>query len=136
MELPQDIRHIPGTWNRRLGDAWTDAAFRAPVLAFMRTFAATHSWALDGWDVTERFTGRGIDVKVPRRSPVQPAEGEDFAQRDGMRILVLGVMRARDRRRFEVALTFPDGAMTSEGRLAVMLDHALVALEAAEREQR
>lgn len=127
-----DIRQFP--WNRRPSDAWTDAAFRAPVLSFMRSFAATHSWVATGaWDVTERFTGRSVDVKVPRRSPVQPPEDVDFKQRDGVRILVLGVTRTRDRERFEVALSFPDGPRTSEGQLAVLLDRAQLSLEAAER---
>jgi hypothetical protein len=139
MDKPQDIRQLP--WNRRPSDAWTDAAFRAPVIAFMVGFVAGHSWVETGaWDATERFTStsaeaRGlgwssIEVKVPRKSPVQPAEVADFKQRTGVRILVLGVIRMRDQRRFEVALTFPAGSFTTATAIDTLLGHARFALEA------
>ena len=118
------------TWNRRASDAWTDAAFRAPVLTYMHSFVELHGWVEHGaWDVTERFADNGINVRVPRTPPVQPPNEADFKQRPGMRLLILGVTRTRDQRRFETALSFPDGATTLPVELAVLLDLAGRSLE-------
>lgn len=134
MAKPPDIARLP--WTREDSHAWTDSAFRALVLAWLRSFTETHSWvARDGWDVVERFTDRGISVRVQRTPPVQPAE-EDFRQRPGKRVLVVGMTRTRDRERFEVSVDFPEGAASSDEFVAKRLDLVRAALVAAERAER
>lgn len=126
----QDIATKP--WRRRASDAWTNAAFRAPVLTYLTSFLAFHSWA-DSYEVTERFIDRGIDVRVPRRPPVQPGETAPFYQRPGNQLLIIAVFRRRDNVRLEVALTFTQGNETSAGDLATQLVLATQSLEAANR---
>lgn len=127
---PADIARKP--WRRRAGDAWTSEPLRAPVLTFLADFVRGHSWARE-WDVTERFSDRGIDVRVPRKSPVQPAEETPFYQRRGLRLLVIGVTRCRDSRRLEVAISLPQGNETGSAELAALLDRVRLTLEAENR---
>jgi hypothetical protein len=129
-ERPADIARKP--WQRRASDAWTTAPLRAPVLTFLDGFVAEHGWAR-AWDVTERFSDHGVNVRVPRRSPVQPPEREPFYQRPGLRLLVIGVTRCRDARRFEVAISLPRGNTTPASELTVLLGRARLSLEAENR---
>lgn len=70
-ELPADFMRAPDVaalpWVRRRGDEWTDASFRAAVLAWIADFFSTHAWARR-WQVLERATGnrmsRRLDVPV------------------------------------------------------------------------
>jgi hypothetical protein len=130
--LPIDVESLRyGTWNRRPSDAWTNLALRVQIVATLDAFVIAHNWA-DAWDATERFTDTGINVRVPRTPPVQPAEVEDFKQRNGIRILVLGVTRDGTHgftpERFEVALSFPMG--NEDPLLPTLLDIARRTLEA------
>lgn len=129
-ERPADIARKP--WQRRASDAWTTALLRAPVLTFLDGFVAEHGWAR-AWDVTERFSDNGVNVRVPRRPPVQPPEREPFYQRPGLRLLVLGVTRCRDSRRFEVGVSFPQGNATSASELASLFGRVRLSLEAENR---
>lgn len=129
MTLPQDVARLKnGTWNRRPSDAWTDPVMRGQIVAFMDTFVTAHGWT-KRWDVTERFTDTGINVRVPRTQPVQPPDDPDFRQRGGLRILVMAVTRTRDKQRFEVGVSLPMG--NTEPLLTILLDSVRRSLEAA-----
>jgi len=129
--LPPDVARLRfGTWNQRPSDAWTDAATRAAAVAFLDSFLAEHGWA-DAWDCTERFASNGIDVRVPRTPPVQPAERADFQQRPGLRLLVMGVRRKRDQRRFEVAISFTRGDDIA-ARIGILLQRVRESFRASE----
>jgi hypothetical protein len=104
------------------------------VLAFIEGFVREHNWATR-YDVIERFSDRGIDVRVRRTPPVQPPEREPFYQRPGLKLLVFGVYRWRDNQRFEVALDFPEGNETSAISLSQLLNQAKLSLEAENRRQ-
>lgn len=109
-EKPLDIQNRP--WTRRTSEAWTTASLRAQVLTFIGDYVAARSW-LTSWDVVECFVDGGINVKVPRTPPVQPAE-DDFQQRPGLRLLKFGVTRKRDSVRLEVAVDFRSGVITTD----------------------
>jgi len=136
MPLPVDVASLRyGTWNRRSSDAWTDFATRSLVVAFLDAFLAEHGWA-NAWDCTERFADNGISVKVRRTPPVQPAERDDFQQRPGLRLLIMGVTRKRDTRRFEVAISFGRGTTTVNDSIAMLLDRTRESFRANEKAAR
>jgi len=56
-----DVAHLP--WVRRRGDEWTDATFRAAVLAWLVDVLAAATWARR-WRVTERATGSRLGSKL------------------------------------------------------------------------
>ncbi len=129
-ERPADIARKP--WLRRASDAWTDAPLRAAVLTYIEAFVRSHNWT-SRYEVTERFSDRGVNVRVPRTSPVQPPDREPFYQRPGLRLLVLAVYRDRDGERLEVAVSWPRGNETPEIERAQLLSQATLALEAEHR---
>lgn len=126
----QDIAQFP--WYGLLGDQWTTREIRRVVIVWAIEYVASRSW-LKAWDVIERFTDRGVSVAVPRQSPVQPAELEDFRKRPGLPVLLIGVTRRRDGRRFEVGLSFPGGAQTSLDEVGFELQRARASLDAEHR---
>jgi len=132
MTLPADVATLRlGTWNRRKSDSWSDFSFRAQVVDFLDAFVDLRSWA-SSWIVTERFATSNINVKIPRTLPVQEAELEDFKQRDGVRILVVVVVRV-DQAELEVATSFPNGPGTTPAALAKILDLAGPSIDALNR---
>ena len=126
----QDIDRLP--WQRRTSDAWTSQSFRGPVLVFLDGFVRSRSWAAS-WQVVERFADNGITAKVPRVGPYQPPEVEDFAQRPGVRLLIVRAVRRRDMRIFEVGLGFPLGNATEGMVVQANLNTAVLSLDAEQR---
>jgi hypothetical protein len=131
--LPADIALLRFTWGRRASDAWTDEAFRAPVLVFLDQFLADHAWATE-WEVLERFNDNGVNVRVPYGRTGPPVEDvAAFRQRTGDPLLVLTFTRERDSRSFEVSLHFPLGNDTPTQSVDRLLDAAKTSIETAER---
>ena len=73
-----DLVGLP--WRR--SEAWTDAAFRAQALAFIRTFFAQHpSVRLIGWDVVEKQPSAlvvGLTRRTTPRSTVRIEAAQHF----------------------------------------------------------
>ncbi len=148
---PRDIEREP--WNRRGGDEWTTAAFRAPILTFMRGYTKGRNWA-ESWDVTERFTSTNtthiasgspssITVQVPRGPALllDNIPPDEFKQRPGIRLIVFGVTRIAKAafggaKRFEVGVNFPEGIRTTTVELNALLAHVANALDAGYRKDR
>lgn len=101
------------------------------MLTFIESFVLTHSWART-WEIVERFSSTGVNVRVERKPPQLP-EAQTFYQRPGLRLLVFRVVRCRDSRTLECALSFPNGPTTSPAELASMLDGLRLSLEAENR---
>lgn len=140
MIKPRDIRREP--WSYRPSDAWTDEAFRSAVLAFVRLYVGTRSWA-ESWDVTERFTDNGINVQVQRGPALlyDNTPAAEFRQRPGQPVLVIGVTRkARSayggRKRFEASAPFPRGVNTTALELDRLLSRIAQSLDAEHRRDR
>lgn len=114
-------------WKRRASNAWTTRDFRAPFLAFARAELGQWGWVAD-WEIEERIASNSISIRVPTVTPVQPPPPAHFQVRDGFRYLVIAVTRARDKRRFEVGLTFPSGAGTSSVEIATLIDRGRQAI--------
>ena len=144
---PQDIQREP--YNRRTDDAWTNQAFRAQVIAFIKTYVEGRGWA-EAWDITERFTSsnpgsspRSVNVRT-RRGPALLFDNtpeEQFKQRDGVRLLVFGVTRVAKAafggaKRFEVSVHFPLGILTPAPELNTLLARVAESLDAAYRKDR
>lgn len=135
-DLPPDINRWRYTWNRRRADAWTDSITRYAIRNFVEGYVETRSWAQTA-DVTERF----IDNGVNRRQPFGPTEvlatdvrgGDQREQSPGIRIVVVGITRGRDRVRLETAITFHEGNDITPAEMDRLLGHAMRALDAEHR---
>lgn len=138
MTRPADIRGVR-EWVWSPSHAWTSQALRAVVINFMRLYVEERAWA-ESWSVTERYSDRGINVRV-QRGPTQLYDNtpeEDFRQRPGRRLLVFSVTRSSHRRfgggrAFAVSVDFPDGNRTSPEALDTALLRARESLDALQR---
>jgi len=106
-----DIKKLP--WTRARGEEWTDEPFRDIVKGWLIEVLKARPW-LTKWDIVER-------ANAPRQSVYRLPDTEHY--------LVIGVVRKRDKARFEVSARFP-AAQRDVINARAILDYVTAALDA------
>lgn len=119
-----------GTWHRSIGNRWTSPAFRAPVIAWLDAFVATHGW-VERWEVVERVGSVSMYAQRRRVGTLLAEDAETFRERRGDCELVVRALRW-GAEAHEVGLTFGAGHLADAGTIASQLDTVRVVFERAQ----
>jgi len=124
-------------WIRPPSHGWCERVLQRTFASFITAFEFDHPWVTPGsGEIEERFTDTGVHVRTPN-GPTGPEQRKDnFLQRDGIPLVIVRVRRARDGKKFEVALPCVGGNDVNGAYLIALLRSAREALTVAERDAR
>jgi hypothetical protein len=108
-QTPPDLAAAGFPWRITTAESWTDAEFRAPIIAFLREFQRTpgRNWVARIEDVTEHIlSGANMNKPLPR-TPRWPADVPDPV-RVGLASLVFRVRNRLTGSVYEYGIPFVD----------------------------